>query len=141
MVNEQARMLYQVASNKPMDEIEQGLQESAARHRFGVIAVHDLKDTMKKKGVDLDMECRIYEVCSPVQAKKVLEADGAISTALPCRISVYGSPGRFTLATMRPTEMMKAFGNPGIEPVAREVEEVILQMMRDAAGGESGNKP
>jgi hypothetical protein len=29
--------------------------------------------------------------------------------------------------------MMKAFANPEIEPVAREVEEVILQMMQDAA--------
>jgi uncharacterized protein (DUF302 family) len=128
-------MLYQIKSNKSMDEIERGLQESAARHQFGVIAVHDLKETLKKKGVDLAMECRIYEVCNPHQAKKVLDADGAISTALPCRISVYGSPKEYTLATMRPTEIMKAFANPEIEPVAQEVEKVILQMMRDAAGG------
>jgi len=128
-------MPYQIKSSKSMDEIERGLQESAARHQFGVIAVHDLRETLKKKGVDLAMECRIYEVCNPRQAKRVLEADGAISTSLPCRISVYGSPKEYTLATMRPTEMMKAFANPEIEPVAREVERVILQMMRDAAGG------
>ncbi len=126
-------MLYQIKSGKSLDEIERGLQESAARHQFGVIAVHDLKETLKKKGVDLAIECRIYEVCNPHQAKKLLDADGAISTALPCRISVYGSPKEYTLATMRPTEMMKAFANPEIEPVAREVEEVILQMMQDAA--------
>lgn len=126
-------MLYQIKSKKSMDEIERGLRESAARYQFGVIAVHDLKETLAKKGVDLAMECRIYEVCNPHQAKKVLEADGAISTALPCRISVYGSANEYTLATMRPTEMMKAFANPEIEPVAREVEEVILQMMKDAA--------
>ena len=65
----------------------------------------------------------------------MLDADGAISTALPCRISVYGSAKKYTLATMRPTAVMKAFGNPAIEPVAREVEEVILHMMRDAANG------
>jgi len=65
----------------------------------------------------------------------VLDADGAISTVLPCRISVYGSPKEFTLATIRPTEMMKGFANPEIEPVAREVETVILQMMQDAATG------
>jgi uncharacterized protein (DUF302 family) len=128
-------MLFRITSSKSLDEIERGLQESAARHQFGVIAIHDLKETLKKKGVDLAMECRIYEVCNPVQAKKVLDADGAISTALPCRISVYGSAKGYTLATMRPTEMMKAFANPEIEPVAREVEEVILQMMQDAAGG------
>ncbi|MBZ5602973.1 MAG: DUF302 domain-containing protein [Acidobacteriia bacterium] len=126
-------MIYQIKSNKSLDEIERGLQESAARHRFGIIATHDLQDTLRKKGVELDMECRIYEVCNPVQAKKVLEADGAVSTALPCRISVYGSKGEYTLATMRPTEMMKAFGKPEIEPVAQEVENVVVAMMRDAA--------
>lgn len=126
-------MIYQIKSNKSLDEIERGLQESAARHRFGIIATHDLQDTLRKKGVELDMECRIYEVCNPVQVKKVLEADGAVSTALPCRISVYGSKGEYTLATMRPTEMMKAFGKPEIEPVAQEVENVVVAMMRDAA--------
>ncbi|HVW86541.1 MAG TPA: DUF302 domain-containing protein [Bryobacteraceae bacterium] len=130
-------MLYQIGSGRAMDDIERELQDAAARHKFGVIAVHDLRDTLNKKGVEMSMECRVYEVCNPQQAKKVLEADGAISTALPCRISVYGSPGHYTLATMRPTEMMKAFGKPDIEPVAREVEDVILQMMRDAAGGQS----
>lgn len=126
-------MVYQEKSNKPLEEIERALRESAARHRFGVIAVHDLRDTMKKKGVELNMECRIFEVCNPIQAKKVLEADGAISTALPCRISVYGSNGSYTLAAMPPTEMMKAFGKPEIGPVAQEVEDVIIAMMRDAA--------
>ena len=71
-------MLYKVTSTKPLDEIERGLQESAARHQFGVIAVHDLQETLKKKGVELAMECRIYEVCNPTQAKRVLDADGAI---------------------------------------------------------------
>jgi uncharacterized protein (DUF302 family) len=127
-------MLYQINSNKSLEEIERGLQDSAARHQFGVIAIHDLRDMMKKKGVDLEMECRIYEVCNPLQAKKVLDADGAISTALPCRISIYSSKGQYTLATMRPTEMIKAFVNPELEPVARQVEDVVVQMMRDAAG-------
>jgi uncharacterized protein (DUF302 family) len=127
-------MIYKVTSTGPLDEIERRLQESAARQKFGVVAVHDLQEMLKKKGVDLAVECRVYEVCNPLQAKKVLEADGAISTALPCRISVYGAPRNYTLATMRPTEMMKGFDNPDIAPIAREVEDVIFQMMRDASG-------
>lgn len=126
-------MVYQIESKRSLDEIERGLHESAARHQFGVIAVHDLRQTLKKKGVELAMECRIFEVCNPHQAKKVLEADGLISIALPCRISVFGTANGYTLATMRPTEMMKAFSNPEIEPVAREVEHVILAMMQEAA--------
>jgi uncharacterized protein (DUF302 family) len=126
-------MIYKVGSTKSLDEIGKALEAAAGQHKFGVIAVHDLAQTMKNKGVDLAMDCRIFEVCNPGQAKKVLENDGALSTALPCRISVYGNPGAYTLATMLPTEMMKAFGNPAIEPVAKEVEDVITAMMRESA--------
>ena len=126
-------MLFQTTARKSLEEIERGLKESAARQQFGIIAVHDLKETLASKGVELSQECRVYEVCNPRQAKKVLDADGAISTALPCRISVYGTPGHYTLATIRPTETMKAFAMPGVETVAREVEEVLIKMMTEAA--------
>ena len=126
-------MIFELSSSKTLDQIGQGLQESSARHKFGVIAAHDLKETMKKKGVDFAGECVIYEVCNPHQAKKVLEANGAVSTALPCRISVYRSGDVYKLATMLPTVMMKMFASPELEPVAREVEEVVTAMMRESA--------
>jgi hypothetical protein len=34
---------------------------------------------------------------------------------------------------MLPTQMMKGFNNPSVEPVAKEVEGVIVQMMKAAA--------
>lgn len=117
-----------------MDEIQKELESSAARNKFGVIAVHDLQQIMRKKDVELAMECRVFEVCNPHQAKKVLDADGILSTALPCRISVYGSPGNYHLATMLPTAMMAAFHKPEITAVAKEVEDVMVIMMKDAAG-------
>lgn len=126
-------MLYTIESKKPLAEIERGLEEAAARHKFGILTVHDLRATMNKKGVAFDRDCRIFEVCNPVQAKKVLEANGAVSTALPCRISVYESPGGYTLATLLPTALMKMFGTPELEPVARDVETVIVAMMQEAA--------
>lgn len=128
-------MIHKVSTTKPITVIDRDLRASAARHQFGVIAVHDLQDTLRQKGISLGMQCQIYEVCNPHQAKKVLEADGAISTALPCRISVYGDGKTYTLATMLPTAMMEAFGRPEIAEVAREVEEIILEMMDDASKG------
>ena len=64
---------------------------------------------------------------------KVLEANGAVSTALPCRISVYRSGDVYKLATILPTAMMRMFDSPDLEPVAREVEGVVTAMMREAA--------
>lgn len=128
-------MLHTIPSHRTLQEIETALHESAARHKFGVLAIHDLRETMRKKGVEFNTECRIYEVCNPVQAKKVLEANGAVSTALPCRISVYERPGGgFTLATLLPTVLMPMFGSPELGPVAQEVEIVLKEMMADAAG-------
>lgn len=127
-------MLFQLDSKRSMDEIQKELEASTVRHKFGVIAVHDLQETMRKKDVELAMECKIFEICNPHQAKKVLESEGAISTALPCRISVYGNKGAYKLATMLPTVMMQAFNKPEIAAVAQEVEDVITDIMKDAAG-------
>lgn len=127
-------MLFQIHTSNSLDEIGRKLEESAGRHQFGVLGVHDLKEKLASKGHDLGMDCRVFEVCNPGQAKKVLQANGAISTALPCRISVYGtSESGYTIATMLPTEMMKGFDEPSIAPVAREVEDVLKAMMQDAA--------
>lgn len=127
-------MLFQIPTTRTMDEIQTELEASAARNKFGVIAVHNLQEIMARKSVSLDMECRVFEICNPLQAKRVLEADGILSTALPCRISVYGKPGAYHVATMLPTAMMAAFQKPEIDAVAKEVEDVIVTMMKDATG-------
>ena len=126
-------MLFEIRSQKSLEQIGQALEEAAARHSFGVLAVHDLKATMKKKGVDFDGDCVVYEVCNPHQARKVLEVNGAISTALPCRISVYRDGTGYKLATLLPTELMGLFHSPDLEPVAKEVEQVMVAILREAA--------
>lgn len=126
-------MLYRVESRKTLAEIASGLEAAAQRHKFGVIAVHDLKAKMKEKGVEFERECLIYEVCNPHQAKKVLEANAEISTVLPCRISVYSEGAGLTLATLRPTALIDLFQTPALRAVAQEVEEIIVQMMNEAA--------
>ncbi len=125
-------MLFEMAPTKSLEAIDQDLRAAAARHQFGVIAVHDLQQTMRNKGVDLDIGCMIYEVCQPLKAKAVLERNGAISTALPCRISVYGKAGGYRLATLLPTALMRMFNTPEVEQEAKEVEEVVTAMIREA---------
>jgi uncharacterized protein (DUF302 family) len=126
-------MLYRIQSKKSLTEVAKELEAAAQRHKFGVLAVHDLKQKMKEKGVDFDGDCLIYEVCNPQQAKKVLEVNAEISTALPCRISIYREGDRITLATLRPTALVDLFQTPALRAVAQEVEQTILRMMEEAA--------
>lgn len=126
-------MIYEVATQRGLAEIDLRLHEAAARHKFGILTIHNLQETMQKKGVEFANTCMIYEVCNPLQAKKVLEANGAMSTALPCRISVYGKDGGLRLATIRPTSLMRMMGDPSLDKVAKEVEDTLLAMMDETA--------
>lgn len=126
-------MVFEVESRKPVAEIDAGLHEAAARHGFGVPTVHNLRETMQRKGVDFQGECVIYEVCNPYRAKAVLEANPVISTALPCRISLYHAGEAYRLATILPTAMMRMFDTPQVESVAREVEDIVVAIMKEAA--------
>jgi uncharacterized protein (DUF302 family) len=126
-------MLHIVESRKPLDRVAKDLEDAVARHRFGVLGVHDLKAAMAKKGVDFGPDCRVFEICNPHQAKKVLEANLEISTALPCRISLYEEGGVCKLATIKPTTLIGLFSTPSLKAVAQEVETTLEAIMAEAA--------
>ena len=127
-------MLYEIVSRRTPQQAGQVLEAAAQKHQFGVLAIHNLKETMAKKGVEFAKECLIYEVCNPRQAKIVLEANPSISTALPCRIAIFEEGDHSKLSTIKPAAMLALYGNPELEPVAQEVEQVIVAMMQEAAG-------
>src|SRR5678816_3124100 len=95
-------MLVKTSTDKTVSETAAALQTAVQANRFGVMQIHNLKETMMKKGVEFARECLIFEVCQPQQAKKVLDQNMSVSTALPCRISIYEESGKTVLATLKP---------------------------------------
>lgn len=126
-------MLIQLNTDKTVKEAAEALHIAVEAHHFGVMQVHDLRETMWKKGVEIAHECLIFEVCQPQQAKKVLDANMSISTALPCRISIYEEGGKTILAALMPTTLLAMFNTPQLNDVAQEVEDSILAIMTAAA--------
>jgi len=128
-------MLIKLSTNKTVSEAAVALQSAVQANHFGVMQIHNLKETMAKKGVEFARECLIFEVCQPQQAKKVLDQNMSISTALPCRISIYEEGGKTILATLKPTTLLAMFNEPQLEGVAWEVEETIIKIMKEAVAG------
>lgn len=125
-------MLIKLSTSKTVSEAAAALQEAVQTNHFGVMQVHNLKETMVKKGVQFAHECLIFEVCQPQQAKKVLDENMSVSTALPCRISVYEENGKTILATLKPTTLLAMFNTPQLKEVAQEVEDTIVKIMKEA---------
>jgi uncharacterized protein (DUF302 family) len=128
-------MLIKLPTEKTVSEVAAALQTAVEANHFGVMQVHNLKETMMKKGVEFARECLIFEVCQPQQAKKVLDQNMSVSTALPCRISVYEENGKTVLATLKPTTLLAMFNVPALQQVAQEVEDTIVKIMKAAASG------
>lgn len=116
----------------PLETVCSRLIEVAQQHKFGVLATHNLREKMESKGVPFSRECRVIEVCNPQQAQEVLTQAIEISTALPCRISVYEESGRTILATIKPTSLLTLFGVPGAAAAAQEVEDTMVRIMDES---------
>ena len=125
-------MLYEKEATGSVDEVRLKVEEATMANGFSVMAVINLKGKMAAKGVEFGPECQIVEVCNPVQARKVLEANMALSTALPCRISVYEESGKVKVATIKPTAIIGLFGSHELGPVATSVEETIIRIIDTA---------
>ena len=120
-----------------VEEVSARLPEISAKHKFGVLGVHDLKEKLNSKGVSFEKDCRVFEVCNPGQAQMILNGNIAVSAALPCRISVYRDGDRTILATIEPKVLLGLFGPPpaGAEAVATEVRNTLVQIMEEACAG------
>jgi len=111
------------------------LTQAVKAHGFSVIGNHNLGETFRGKGLSFPEECRVFEVCEPHQAARVLGADMQLSTALPCRISVYTEAGRTNVAMVRPQGLLQMLSSdPALAEVAGEVEATTLAIIREAVG-------
>jgi len=126
-------MYYIKESGKSFDQAAEDLETAVTNHGFGVLHIHDLGNTLRNKGIDFKEQCRVFEVCNPVQANKVLSTDMKLNMALPCRISVYTEEGVTKIGLIKPEQMLASLSeDEGLKDVAREVEEKTIAMVDDA---------
>ena len=126
-------MYYIVETTKSFEQAATDLEAAVKRHGFGVLHVHDLGTTLRSKGIEFNNHCKVFEVCNPAQAAKVLATDMRLNMALPCRISVFTENGKTKIGLIRPAQMLSGLSqDAGLAQIAEEVEEKTIQMIDDA---------
>ena len=126
-------MYYIVDSNKSFQQAATDLEAAVTRNGFGVLHVHDLGTTLRSKGLAFAQECKVFEVCNPAQAAKVLAVDMRLNMALPCRISVFTQDSKTKIGLIKPVQMLAALSSDAaLAQIAKEVEEKTLQMVNEA---------
>lgn len=126
-------MYHIVETDKTFDQASDDLDSAVKRNGFGVLHVHDLGSTLRGKGIAFDEQCKVFEVCNPGQAAKVLATDMRLNMALPCRISVFTEKGKTMIGMIKPAEMLSGLSeDAALAKVAQEVEEKAKKMIDEA---------
>ena len=126
-------MYYIVETGKTFDLAVADLESAVKNHGFGVLHVHDLGNTLRSKGIAFDEQCKVFEVCNPLQAARVLATDMRLNMALPCRISVFTENGKTKIGLIKPAPMLATLsGDATLIQVAKEVEEKTILMVDEA---------
>jgi uncharacterized protein (DUF302 family) len=126
-------MYYIVETKKSFNQAATDLESAVIDNGFGVLHVHDLGLTLRAKGISFSEECKIFEVCNPIQAAKVLSADMRLNMALPCRISVFTESGKTKIGLIKPAQMLSALSKDStLAEIAKEVETSTIRMVDEA---------
>lgn len=130
--------LFVVNTGKSFEVACEDLSTAVVAHKFGVLHVHDLRETMNKKGVDFDKNVRVFEVCNPHKAKEVLEINLLFNLGLPCRISVFEDVDGVKIGMIKPTVILGVMGssadNESTMRIAEEVTAITERIIHEAAG-------
>ena len=126
-------MYYIVDTDKNIEAASQSLEAAVKNNGFGVLHIHNLGATLRSKGIAFDGECRVFEICNPGQAAKVLSVDMRLNMALPCRVSVFTDQGKVKIGYIKPADMLSGLSDdPALVQIASEVEQSMLKIVTEA---------
>ncbi len=102
---------------------------------YGVLAQHNVGDTLRSKGIDYSGQCIVFEICQPSHAAAILKADPSLASGLPCRIAVSQQGNEPVSVSMFSAEQLlrEASSDVAIQRVGSQVELETLQIMEMVA--------
>ena len=121
-------MQYMEVTNKSVQEVINSLKEVAPRYKYGIQHIHNVQETLKSKGIELENECQIVDICNPIVAQNFLSEDMSLSIIMPCKISVYTQDGETMIAMNSLVQLVDDI-NPDLIEIAQETQEVLLEII------------
>lgn len=121
-------MQYMEVTNKSVQEVIDSLKEVTAKYKYGIQHIHNVKETLNSKGIDLGNECQIVDICNPIVAEKFLSEDMSLSIIMPCKIAVYTQDGETMIAMNSLVQLVDDI-NPDLIELAQEVQEQLLEII------------
>lgn len=123
-------MFYIVESSKSFYEATFDLPPVVQRLGFVILHAQDLGEMLKRKEIDVDDECQVFDVCNYRQMEKMLALDIKLAMTLPWRITVFTEDGATKIGIVRPASFQASqAGNLHLARLLAEIEEKLIQIV------------
>ena len=124
-------MQYIEVSNKSVQEVVDSIKEVASKYKFGVQHVHNIKETLKSKGKELNADCQVVDICNPNVAEAFLNEDITLACIMPCKIAVYTQDGETNIALNSLVQLVDDI-NPELIEIAQTTQDELLKIIEEA---------
>ena len=123
-------MFYLLESDKSFAEVIFDLEPVVQRLGFAILHAHDFSDMLRRRDIEFDEECQVFDIVNARHLEKLLTHDLSLSAVLPWRISVYTETGATKIALLRPNAMLAALsGSEVLARLASEIDERMIQIV------------
>lgn len=118
-------LVYEVKTDKSLDEAIQAVEENLKDNSFGVLWQMNFKETLEGKGLEFEEDFVVLEVCNPKQAKAALEINSHVGYVLPCKMVVRTEKGQTYIGMTSPQALIGLFDQPELDEVADKVADSL----------------
>ncbi len=123
-------------TNAPYEKIIETLTEVVKENKFAVVTTHDMKETYKKKDLNIatDFEYRIVQICNAPKSHKALnDMSYDMGVMMPKSIIVAHENGKTTLRymKMKPWMVSMMFPDLDIVPMSKKVTEIMDKIVKE----------
>ena len=123
---------YTVESQKTLDKAIDSIEVALKEEGFGVLWKFNIPETLAKKGVELDKEFMVLEVCNPHEAKRVLSENSLVGYFLPCKIVVYKEQNQTKIGMPKPSSLIGLVSDENLIEVAKDIETRLIKCIDQA---------
>lgn len=122
---------FTVQTQKSFDEAVASISAATERAGFRVLYIHDVQDTLAKKGFTIE-PLKIIEICNAKNAYGAIQKNIELALMLPCKINVYQKDRKIYISALRPTVITKLYPDTGLNDLIDEVDEKIVNVVNEA---------
>lgn len=126
-----AEFHYTKVARGSFDEVVEKVQALAKEEGFGVLAVHDVREALAKKGIEF-APFKIIEICNPALAAEALRKDINLGLLMPCKVNVYEKDGEVVVSGIL-AEVLANFTDADLGDLPEKVTQAVKRIVDRAS--------